>query len=125
MIQVIHDLITKYSSPETICCRDDGFVCDAILLGSLVKSAAAIGISPRPKRPYPGITFKGLAKQIQEMQILDCCRSRGGFSSSYNHGIKDHGVRELIEATMRSLGDGMCGLELQSSLPEKARALSI
>jgi hypothetical protein len=63
-IQVIYDLITKYSGLEIICPSIDRFACDATLLGSLLKSLAIIGISPRPKDPYLGITFKRLAEQI-------------------------------------------------------------
>ena len=117
-IQVIYDLIAKYSGPEIICCNDDRFACDAILLGSLLKSSAAIGILPRPKNPYPGMTFKTLAEQIREMKVLDQCRyaQRGYYTSSSCHKINDS-----IEASIRSLEDVMCGLNLKSFLPKEKR----
>ena len=117
-IQVIHDLIAKYSGSEMICRKDDQFACDAILLGSLIKSAAAIGISPRPKSPYPGIKFKRLTEQIKEMRVLDRCKTSRGYSSSYNHEIKNK-----IDAKMKSLEDGMCGLKLEFFLPEKTSTM--
>ena len=116
MIQFIHDLITKYSSPETVCQNNSGFACDAILLGSLLKRSAAFGIWPQPKDPYPGITFKTLADQIRGMQVLDDCSGRGG---GYYTSVRDHGIKGSIEASIRSLEDRMCGLSLGSFLPKR------
>ncbi|CZR67620.1 uncharacterized protein PAC_17519 [Phialocephala subalpina] len=116
-IQVIYDLITKYSGPEIICCNDR-FACDAILLGSLLKRSATIGISPRPKNPYPGMTFKRLAEQIREMQVLDNCGHTSGDGTYYDY-INGNGIKDSIEASLRSLEDRMCGLKLESFLPHK------
>lgn len=117
-IQVIDDLITKYSGPEIVCSNGERFACDAILLGSLIKSSAAIGILPRPKNPYPGVTFKTLAEQIRKMQVLDICKDNHRDYYSLNHGVKDS-----IEASMRSLEDGMRGLKLKHFLPKKANTM--
>jgi len=118
MMKVVHDLITKYSVPEVLCHKNNGFACDAILLGSLLKGSAAIRICPPPKYPYPGITFKMLADQIRGMEILDDCRHPGRGGGFYNSG-DGHGIKDSIEASMRSLEDRMCGLELGSFLPKK------
>lgn len=106
-----------------ICCNDDQFMCDAALLGSLLKSSTAIGISPRPKNPYPGMTFKRLGEQIREMQVLDDCRylipsKRGAFYASRSHRIKD-----WIEASLSSLADQLDGLRLESFLPQKIQEI--
>jgi len=119
MIAFIHNLITKYSGPDILCKNGSGFSCDARLLGSLLKSSAIIGILPRPEDPYPGIKSKTLADQIRGMQVLDGCNtsSRGGvWDSSPSHGIKDS-----IEASMRSLGDHIPGLQLVSFLPQTGK----
>ncbi len=52
-IQIIYDPISKYS-------------CHSMVLGSLLKSSAVIGISPRPKSPYPGMPFKTLAAKTEK-----------------------------------------------------------
>jgi predicted DNA-binding protein len=84
------------------------------VLGSLLKGSAAIGIWPRPEVPYHGITFKSLASQVREMQVLDNCNQRDRYYSSGN----GHGVKDAIEASIRSLEDQFCGLKLGSFLPE-------
>jgi hypothetical protein len=117
-IKIMHDLITKYSGPETVCQNNSGFACDAILLGSLLKRSAAFGIWPQPKDPYPGITFKTLADQIRGMQVLDDC-SQSGRGGRHYSSARDHGIKDSIEASIRSLEDRMCGLPLGSFLPKR------
>jgi hypothetical protein len=120
-IQVIYDLITKYSGPDIVCNNAHvGFACDATLLGSLIKSSAAIGIYPRPKYPYPGVTFNTLAEQIREMQILDDCRNDHRGYSSYN---RYHGVKDSIDASLNSIALGMSGLKLEEFLPKKTSTM--
>lgn len=46
------------------------------------------------------------------MDVLDDCGNRRHYS---------HGVKDSIEASLRSLEDRMCGLELESFLPQKDR----
>jgi hypothetical protein len=120
MIAVIHDLITKYSGPNILCDNGQEFSCDANLLGSLLKASAIIEIWPRPEDPYPGIKSKTLADQIRGMRVLDDCemRNRGGgyYGSTHSHGIKDS-----IEASMRSLEDRILGLHLMSFLPQTGK----
>jgi hypothetical protein len=120
MIAVIHDLITKYSGPDILCNNGQEFSCDANLLGSLLKASAIIGIWPWPEDPYPGIKSKTLADQIRGMRVLDGCemssRGRGYYSSTHSHGIKDS-----IEASMRSLEDRILGLHLMSFLPKTGK----
>jgi hypothetical protein len=116
LIKVIHDLITKYSGAKKICHRDNGFACDAILLGSLLKRSAKMGIWPHPKYPYPGLTFKTLADQIRGMELLDDCRQSG---NRYYSSAGSHGIKSSIEESIRSLEDSMCGLKLGSFLPKR------
>lgn len=120
MIEVIHDLITKYSRPNILCDNGRRFSCDASLLGSLLKSSAIIGILPRPEDPYPGIKSKTLADQIRCMQVLDDCetssRRRGYYDSSQSHETKDS-----INASIRSLEDRILELDLMSFLPKTGK----
>jgi hypothetical protein len=120
MIAVIHDLITKYAGSDILCDNGQEFSCDANLLGSLLKASAIIGIWPRPEDPYPGIKSKTLADQIRGMRVLDDCemssRGRGYYGSTRSHGIKDS-----IEASMRSLEDRILGLHLMPFLPKTGK----
>lgn len=118
IIAVIHDLIIKYSGPNILCDNGQEFSCDATLLGSLLKASAIIGIWPRPEDPYLGIKLKTLANQIRGMRVLDEYEmSRKGFYDlNCSHGIKDS-----IEASIRSLEDRILGLHLMPFLPETGK----
>jgi hypothetical protein len=116
MILVIYNHITTYFTPDIICGHSDSdqFACDANVLGSLLKSSATIGIWPRPKVPYHGITFSSLASKIREMKVLDTCKRRDSF-----HYQRRHGIGDAIEASIKSLENQFCGLKLDSFLLEK------
>lgn len=118
MLKVVHDLITKYSGPKILCRNNNGLTCDAMLLGSLLKGAAVTRIWPPPKHPYPGITIKMLADQIRGIDVLDDSRHHGRGGGYYTSG-NGHGIKDSMEASIRSLEDRMCGLELKSFLPKK------
>lgn len=107
----MHDYITTYFTPDNHCSHGDPLGCDAIVLGSLLKSSTAIGIWPRPEDPFGGITFKGLASQVRDMEVRDDCR-QGNYYGNGSHGVKD-----IIKAMVRSLGDQLCGLKLDAFLP--------
>lgn len=117
MMAIIHDLITKYSGPNILCDNGQEFSCNAHLLGSLLKASAIIGIWPRPEVPYLGFKIKTLADQVRGMQVFDNCekstKGRGFYDSPRSHGVKDS-----IEASIRSLKDRIPGLYLVSFLPE-------
>jgi len=59
--------------------------------------------------------FKDLVIQIRELNIPDVCNhGRGRFESCSDA----QGVKQLIEASMASLEDVMCGLNLDGFLLE-------
>ncbi len=115
-ITIVHDHIDKYLTSDILCFRDKQFACDAIVLGSLLKSSIDIGIWPRPEVPYCGMTFKNLASQVRGMRVLDQCRQdeqHWGYSSGNNHRVE-----EAMKASMNSLEGQFRGLELGSFLLE-------
>lgn len=108
ILTVVHDHITTYLSAKIICSRGGNQACDANLLGSLLKSSAVVGIWPRPDVPYHDMAFNSLASQIQKMQILDICTQRN------NYHTVNHGVKDMIEASLKSVEDQFRGLSLDS-----------
>jgi hypothetical protein len=120
MIAVIYDLIVKYSAPNILCQNCGEFPCDANLLGSLVKGSAIIGIWPLPADPYPGINSRTLADQIRGMRVLDKCEMSSRVARHYSPGYS-HGIKDSIEASLRSLEDRTRGLHLTSFLPKSGK----
>jgi hypothetical protein len=121
-ILIVHNLIVRYSGPvicPVVWNENDKLACDALLLGSLIKGSAAIGIYPIIFAPYHGIVFKDLATQIRELKVFDvlhdvCNQSFGRYQSNSDA----HGVKSSIEASMNALECAMIGLNLEDFLPQ-------
>jgi hypothetical protein len=116
-ITTIHSLITRYMDGKTICdgSIDDEsrYACDAMVLGSLMKSSRKMGIWPKPESPFNGRKFKHLARSIRSIRILDVChKSRSKRLTSLNPTSNCHGLEDSIEASMKSIESGLDGLEL-------------
>jgi len=122
-ILIIHNLIARYSGPCILCPviwdESDKLACDSLLLGSLIKGSAAIGIYPMISNPYHGIVFKDLAAQIRELKVFDvlhdvCNQGLGKYQSNSDA----HGVKSSLEASMNALECAMIGLNLEDFLPQ-------
>lgn len=115
---VVDDLILKYQGKDIICPTQQAQTgrrkaCDAMVLGSLIKGATTIlgvGIWPPPKEPYGGISFTKLIRDTRAMYIADLCDAD---SKTIHKTLSEcHGVKDSIEASLRSLEDTLCGLDL-------------
>jgi len=120
-MHIVHSLIARYSSPEVFCPAvwdvNNNLACDSLLLGSLIKGSATIGIWPKINPPYLGVVFQDLAIQIRELKVFDVCnQERRRYQSCYDA----HGVKDSIEASLSALEGAMHGLKLEDFLPEQA-----
>ena len=90
-----------------------GYACDAMVLGSLMKSSRKIGIWPKPEAPFSGKKFKDLARAIRSIKVLDVCKKT---SSRRIHTLGPssncHGLESSIETAMKSIEAGIDGLVL-------------
>jgi hypothetical protein len=95
------------------------YACDAMVLGSLMKSSRKMGIWPKPETPFIGRKFKDLAIAIRGIRILDVCqKSRSRRLTSLNPTSNCHGLESSIEASMKSIESGLNGLEV-ADYPKK------
>ncbi|KAH8685819.1 hypothetical protein BGZ60DRAFT_366017 [Tricladium varicosporioides] len=118
-ITIIHALITRYMDGQTICdgALDDElrYACDAMVLGSLMKSSRKIGVWPKPEAPFNGRRFKDLAKSIRSIRILDVCNKTSSRKwNSHGPGNNCHGLEDSVEASMKSIEASLEGLELET-----------
>ena len=120
-ISTLTGLITDYqkSKPRCLRSRDSAFQCDAMVLGALIKSSVSIGLWPPPAPPFTGISFCTLSGQIRQMKVPTLCDTTGQTQERYgSRYIYDHiglcGIKESIKASLRSLEDQLCGLDIST-----------
>jgi hypothetical protein len=80
-----------------------------MILGSLVRGSDAIRLWPIPTEPFAGLIFCEILDQIRTIQIFDLCDIDG---NRYRKSHDAHGVRDRPVASMNSLKDTLCGLDI-------------
>ncbi|XMA19059.1 hypothetical protein WAI453_011850 [Rhynchosporium graminicola] len=116
-LAAIHALIDKYMEGSSLCdaALDEElrYACDAMVLGSLLKSSRKIGIWPKPASPFPGRKYRGLAKAIRGIKILDVC-SKTNCRKWNSHGPagNSHGLEDVIEEKLKEVEESLDGLRL-------------
>lgn len=79
-----------------------------MLLGALTKGMRSIGLLTRPEPAFPGFSFDGLAHNIRAFRFpLVHNYKRSHYSRS-----SDCRITSMINATLSSLEDSLCGLDL-------------
>lgn len=120
LLSIIDTLINRYITSEYQCLPVDSptdsnelansYACDSMFLGSLLKSAARIGIYPLPYRPFNGLAFDVLAQQVRAMDLKSKC---DGNLKGYYVRHACHGTRAHIVESVQALENGICGLDLK------------
>jgi len=88
------------------------YACDAMILGSLLKSARKIDIWPKPEAPFNGRKFKDLAKAIKAIRIVDVCNRTSRRFANLGSAGNGHGLEDEIAASIKRIEAGIDGLEL-------------
>ncbi|KAH8819186.1 hypothetical protein F5884DRAFT_661867 [Xylogone sp. PMI_703] len=129
-VSVINSLVNKYMDVDGgyICdgTLEDGarYACDAMVLGSLMKSARNIDIWPKPKTPFYGRKFKDLARAIRRIKVLDVCAKHSSRRySSLGPSSNCHGLEDSIEASMKVIEASLDGLRLSDYAEKRCEQL--
>ncbi|CZS87903.1 uncharacterized protein RCO7_00915 [Rhynchosporium graminicola] len=132
-IEVIHELITKYSETET-CCTASTMVkssrrsCDAIALGYLIKGAQSAKIWSMPTQPYD-FSYEVLTYAIRSLKVKSlCCSDKIGSPGTHDaHAIMSHIMLRIKNAPCITKYDEsqdsrtiwpLDGLEINDFLPK-------
>ena len=131
-ISMLTGHITNYQNSTPRCARsggsgDNAFKCDAMVLGALIKGSISIGLWPPPAPPFTDISFCALSGKIRQMKVPTLCdtigqiKKRYGSRGSYDYyrdglpaDIGPCGIEESIEASLGSLEDQLCGLDIST-----------
>lgn len=76
-----------------------------MLLGALTKRMRSIGLLTRPEPPFPGFSFDGLAHRIRAFRFPSV-------HEYYYSRPSGCGITSMINATLSSLENRLCGLNL-------------
>ncbi|KAI6710104.1 hypothetical protein JHW43_007371 [Diplocarpon mali] len=117
-MSIVHALITRYMDGSDHCdaALDDElrYACDAMVLGSLLKSSRKIGLWPKPQAPFPGRKWRDVAKDIRGIRILDVCNKTSSRRwNSHGPSGNAHGIEDEIEGALKDVEKGLSGLKLK------------
>ncbi|KAI9046871.1 hypothetical protein LZ554_008949 [Drepanopeziza brunnea f. sp. 'monogermtubi'] len=117
-IDTVHALIIKFMDGTDHCdaAIDDDlrYACDAMVLGSLLKSSRKIGIWPKPEAPFPGRRWRDLAKKLRGIKVLDVCNKTSSRRwNSHGPSGNAHGIEDEIEGVLKDVEKGLEGLNLK------------
>jgi len=71
LIEELHEWLEMYRRTDYACPQDpsSSFKCGSFLLGSMIKEISQLGLwQPRPERPFLGLSFAALCKQLNSVQ---------------------------------------------------------
>lgn len=117
-VAMVHGLVTKYMDGADHCdaAIDDDlrYACDAMVLGSLLKTSRKIGIWPMPEAPFLGKKWRELAKKIRGIKVLDVCNKTSSRRwNSHGPSGNAHGIEDEIEEALKGIEKGLDGLKLK------------
>jgi hypothetical protein len=116
-ISMLEKLITDYMDPQPHCSGRNvsNFECDAMVLGALIKRSVGIGLWPIPPPSSISTSFHHLEESIRCMEIpIFCDFDRRGYYNSKCNRDRCCNIKGLIEASLTSMEDQLCGLDLDT-----------
>jgi hypothetical protein len=102
-------LASKYGLPDRICPEKDGD-CEAMILGTLLKSAQMEGLWPIPIASAFTKTY--ILKRLRALRVQSYCGKTRG-TNVFILGSTSHGIQEVIIAAANKLENSPEGLKLE------------
>lgn len=112
MLEVVKGTIKQYEGKNVNCpCAKHGSDCDAMVLGSLIKSMVEYKVWPIPESPYQKFTLHHFWYIFALLNIKTLCRNID--TCQWSLSSIDHGVRESIEEKVDAIRQKVTGLDLK------------
>ncbi|KAE8453983.1 hypothetical protein EG329_007759 [Mollisiaceae sp. DMI_Dod_QoI] len=112
---LVEQTIRRYQRQDIFCLRTRDVECrpscDALLLGSLTRSASALGIYPVPDSPYGTTCFDKLAIDMMNLNAEALCDSIMPWSNSDPHKY-GHGFHDAVKLKLDDLEKRLSGLDM-------------
>ena len=112
---LIDQTIRRYQRAEILCGRTDqnNVACDAMLLGTLLKSATVDGLYPAPPSPYKEISFSKLVELARNLKVEALCDRLSRIQINGKYPEPMHGFKARVEEKIKELEERLSGLDIK------------
>lgn len=121
--QIIDSMISLYRRHAISCLTPrfqfSGFAeaCDAMVLGSLIKSAELEGVWPSLLKSHKGISFVSLEKKCKRLKVVALCDAvldgKAGALVGFQYGESGHHFHQTLNSRIEyRKSSNLCGLSL-------------
>ena len=122
LYELIEQTVKRYQKSAVLCLRTDdkelALSCDAILLGSLLKSSVTRKIYPVPAAPYERMSFNKLSKRMKILRVEALCDKINQWDTDEDRG-PGHGLQRAIQQKIASIEERLCGLDIDAFKDKK------
>ncbi len=116
--RIVSQIINLYQEAKIQCDRSRMVglrpACDAMMLGSLIKSATALGLYPAPPAPYSQRSFDEIASLLDQLAPEALCDDISRHWLGNQCSKPAHGLKDYIKAKTEDIYDTLSGLNLES-----------
>jgi hypothetical protein len=113
MLELVKGIIKKYEGKKVNCpCAEHGSDCDAMVLGSLIKSMVDGKVWLVPESPYQKFTLHDFWYIFGLLDIKTLCSKIRAYQ--WQLASDDHGVRESIQKKVNALLCQVTGLDIEN-----------
>lgn len=118
----MQSLITKFHTPDIVCTtkfdahqEEHRYRCDAMMLGSLLKSANIAGIYPVPSLPFAELSFHKSREILLNLDIAAFCDDLHKSWTWSEVPVPTHGAKQEIRKGEEAVETSLSGLALDYS----------
>ncbi|KAH8685818.1 hypothetical protein BGZ60DRAFT_426285 [Tricladium varicosporioides] len=117
-------ILDKYRGPRVLCGSkvfprpdEKKLACDSLILGTLLRSGQAQGLSPIPEVPFSGKRFTDIISGLRALKPVAVCDDLlSTFKWDPSPPPPSHGVKASILAKAKALEERVAGLDLEDFL---------
>jgi hypothetical protein len=113
VLEVVKGTIKNYGGKKVNCpCASHGSDCDAMVLGSLIKSMVEGEVWPIPRSPYQKFTLYNFWSIFLTLDIKALCSNNG--ACQWQPASNNHGVSGLIQKKVDAIRGKITGLDIKN-----------
>jgi hypothetical protein len=117
MLAHVMKIFDNYQGPAQHCPdEDNGLMCDAMLLGRLLRELKSQRLYPLPSTPFHGLSFSDLATRLGKMCLMSMCEEFGSRKPKYVFDTDPQcGIKKEIDGALAKRRAKLSGLDLPAS----------